>query len=488
MSNFAEASSKLFLNPGVVEPGIEVLLSTPARCKKDSLDPILKKTIEPPSDLSRNTREKRAEVQEQWDDSGLPSLTKRPETESQWMVLNEASGILSLLSAMFGSLLREAQIPSSFRNILLYFGRRDFEVEIVPPRFQNWPLGGPDSSQRRGFECMYGLRFVEQNERNTNRPWSLRQTAVYHRYDAPGTTATCIFVAMSPVAKELLSQQVADCQKPEDINPFAPHVLLLSFAAANWRHYLVHLTTVAEKHSQRVLLANGEGVGPVDYTHCGARQLIKILQDDLLDVSLVLSSTIDTVEQLLECCQENEQFQRPAHYADTKCHLRRKRGDLVALQKQADHLRLKVRGTDKLVASFLDLGNGFALRELGHDAREETEEIHKLTESSAQDAAAVKLLTMIMLIYLPATVVSSFFSTAFVDADRSPGRPGKLVILENWWIYVAAAVPLTFLTFFLWWSMGRVSPNVWCACLSGVRRIHRRNCNEENPRSLEEGT
>lgn len=58
------------------------------------------------------------------------------------------------------------------------------------------------------------------------------------------------------------------------------------------------------------------------------------------------------------------------------------------------------------VASFLDLGNGFALRELGHDAREETEEIHKLTESSAQDAAAVKLLTMIMLIYLPATVVS----------------------------------------------------------------------------------
>lgn len=58
------------------------------------------------------------------------------------------------------------------------------------------------------------------------------------------------------------------------------------------------------------------------------------------------------------------------------------------------------------VANFLELGNGLALRELGHDAREETEEIHKLTERSAQDAAAVKLLTMIMLIYLPATVVS----------------------------------------------------------------------------------
>lgn len=71
-------------------------------------------------------------------------------------------------------------------------------------------------------------------------------------------------------------------------------------------------------------------------------------------MSLVLSSTVDTVEQLLECCQENEQSQRPADYADTKCHLHRKRGDLVALQKQVDHLRLKVQGTDRLV-SFLVL-------------------------------------------------------------------------------------------------------------------------------------
>lgn len=131
MSDFAEASSKLFLKPGAVEPGIEVLLSTSAHCKRDSLSPTLEKTIELHSSASGNTEEKRAELEEQWDDGGSPYSTKRLETETQWTVLSEASEIPSLLSVCDGStyflhkghffnqvFLEKVHVPSNVRYML----------------------------------------------------------------------------------------------------------------------------------------------------------------------------------------------------------------------------------------------------------------------------------------------------------------------------------------------------------------------------------
>lgn len=58
------------------------------------------------------------------------------------------------------------------------------------------------------------------------------------------------------------------------------------------------------------------------------------------------------------------------------------------------------------LSSLLDLGNGHSLRQLAEESRQENLTIRSLTEKSTQDGAAVKVLTMITLIYLPATVVS----------------------------------------------------------------------------------
>ena len=57
------------------------------------------------------------------------------------------------------------------------------------------------------------------------------------------------------------------------------------------------------------------------------------------------------------------------------------------------------------------LGSGRSLEDLGKEAREENSQIHELTKKSVQDAFAVKVLTVMMLIYLPTTAVSvSLFS------------------------------------------------------------------------------
>jgi hypothetical protein len=67
------------------------------------------------------------------------------------------------------------------------------------------------------------------------------------------------------------------------------------------------------------------------------------------------------------------------------------------------------------VASLLDLGNGHSLKVLAEEARTENTTMRRLTEKATQDAAAVKVLTIMTLVYLPATVVSVGRINAQVD-------------------------------------------------------------------------
>ena len=53
--------------------------------------------------------------------------------------------------------------------------------------------------------------------------------------------------------------------------------------------------------------------------------------------------------------------------------------------------------------------------------------MHGLTKKSAQDAAAVKVLTVMMLIYLPTTVVSVSHQHSKVETGRTD-RPQELLL------------------------------------------------------------
>ena len=58
------------------------------------------------------------------------------------------------------------------------------------------------------------------------------------------------------------------------------------------------------------------------------------------------------------------------------------------------------------LSSILEHGNQVSLVQLLDEAREETNTTRKLIEQSAQDASAVKVLTIITLIFLPSTAVA----------------------------------------------------------------------------------
>ena len=55
-----------------------------------------------------------------------------------------------------------------------------------------------------------------------------------------------------------------------------------------------------------------------------------------------------------------------------------------------------------------------------------------------------------------ATVVSNFFSTSFVNSEPASGENAHIVISSDWWIFLAASVPLTMFTLYIWYVWIRI--------------------------------
>jgi len=98
------------------------------------------------------------------------------------------------------------------------------------------------------------------------------------------------------------------------------------------------------------------------------------------------------------------------------------------------------------MSDLLSYEEAVALKDLTRETQLESKSMHHLTERSTKDAAAVKILTVITLVYLPTTIVANFFSTQFVQTNEA----GHMKLSDNAWLLAAIAVPLTVVTVALW--------------------------------------
>lgn len=107
----------------------------------------------------------------------------------------------------------------------------------------------PELSPLTTAECAYGLRFVELNHRSTGQPWSVRQTAIYHRYNIDEKASTWVLISASTKVKNSLHEYVRSSENLSALNPFEVHVLLLDTLLGNWRSYVIYLTEEISKQA-----------------------------------------------------------------------------------------------------------------------------------------------------------------------------------------------------------------------------------------------
>lgn len=523
---YDERKPSLFLEPN--DPDARIEAYSPSSFSVESTTPPSRPTSKRsdmnkhPIEICHEADELAAHHEEWWDRRtssvdrrlGLISLRDRqavkqyvataPDFQAFFIRQYHSYSPLKITHDLFETLMLEVCVSSQFKDYVLYMGEREREVEIAPPRLRWRAIPSHSPASFTSYQCMYGLRFVELNGRgNLKKPtsqWSLRQSAVYCNFQSTQANSVWIFVTPPKLAEGRLEDYLRACSRTSAPSPFDIHLLLLDTVTANWRPYLVDLSAEIDKHAAQSLGASPDDQGPFTMAECGERQALMILDEKIKNAALVVKATADNAKAQLASYRSIKHLEESRDPFETDpvsfMYLEQLR-ELELLSTRIDALRSRLQGITKVVSIFLDLANGIALQNLAKESGKENEEMrklsermHELTKKSMQDAAAVKVLTILTLIYLPATVVSNFFSTSFVNSEPASGVGAHITISRDWWIFAAVSIPLTLLTLYVWLVWMRIQaygryPSWWYhrkdrARAARVGAFWREDCGEKS--------
>ncbi|OJD33251.1 mitosis inhibitor protein kinase swe1 [Diplodia corticola] len=165
------------------------------------------------------------------------------------------------------------QVMPAFLDFVLTFGRREHGQELHYGGFRS-ESRLLDSSTRipeigrsgRDFRLCYNLKSVEHSPKQTDWPWSVRQTAIHHTFDIVTGRASWIVVKgdglMENRVKEATdpSSRAAASQFDTNSRSFASslntHLIYIDWAGENWQSYIDFLEDEAQDKTRRVLSAD----------------------------------------------------------------------------------------------------------------------------------------------------------------------------------------------------------------------------------------
>lgn len=337
----------------------------------------------------------------------------------------------SLTQDMYDELCARFEIFGALGDTLMYMGLRERDVEVAPLRLRWQSLAEQvDAYDESGWECSYCFRYVEENHRGTERPWSLRQFAIYNKTElAAADRASWILVSVPDDVLADFKDVAARDHGPILDMSISAHASIIATAISYWRKYLVYLAERVDEHvgqllfsynpltdikqNDEVKFADPMHDHSIDFAANGTRLRLKNLDDDIADAILALEANRELISSLLcmwKCCRvavgsEVEMFSIVSILTE-------RTRDVDAFVRHLRTLRKKLTTCTQIVSSFSELANGMSLqangdslRNLALQAQVENERTLELTVQAGQDTAAVKALTVIALIFLPTTVV-----------------------------------------------------------------------------------
>ncbi|TGO23821.1 hypothetical protein BPAE_0121g00220 [Botrytis paeoniae] len=363
---------------------------------------------------------------------------------------------LNVERALFEHFINVYEVCEEFWKCVFAFGLKQRENEFEFPRLRSrirktFDMTDPYEPK----DLMYVIRQVELNGRGGTNPWSIRQTAVYHGRKPDETSSLpvsiksvpSILLIIAPTSNSemrmtaYLEERAADKRQTSSWNL---HRIVVSDSLSGWPDYMASLEARLREQTNLIICATDDMEEESSSEHgigFESRQELKVLDDFVLDLLMILRTKVETITSLRDQCKEYvnesgkqmEPEDRASHYLILR-EFDEYVKDAESYLGHAKDLKDRIQSTVTLLSDFLN--------------HEENKSMHHLTERSTKDAAAVKILTIITLVYLPTTIVANFFSTQFVQTSDS----GHMTITENSWILAAISIPLTAFTIILWWA------------------------------------
>ncbi|KAJ5886291.1 uncharacterized protein N7473_008965 [Penicillium subrubescens] len=289
--------------------------------------------------------------------------------------------------------------------------------------------------------------------------WTMRQVGVFHSHDPMGIKNLWIFLHVGPNTPaqreiEIFASQVS--QRAADATWFALHSAALSPYLGSWRSYVNYLGFKVDHfvdHSLTLILSEIENS---TWTNEKLKDL-HYYGDLILPIRFRLEVAIATLAKLRDLSKEfsstqddvNGGFSRLAtHTAYHKIRLERLvAGSEVIGHKVKDVLdKLEIVVNLRLNNKMLDLSNRMV--ELNNRLLTVNGGLLELGKENFDENATVKVVTLVTLIYLPASLVSSVLGmNLFKFGD---GTTENFTISRQFWIFVVATAILAIITVGCW--------------------------------------
>ncbi|KAK7914324.1 hypothetical protein PG985_012027 [Apiospora marii] len=399
------------------------------------------------------------------------AVATKPDPVSRFIFLISNGSLFPLLLSrdMLLRILAYHQAFPFYLDFLLAYGIQEEDRKLRFNGFRSQvTLVNPQPSQvipdlnrsGRRFDLCYNLKAVAPLPKagiGRELKWKIRQSAIYHRFDlGSGTALWMVADPLSAVKDELAEVLAADEPLLSDLrfgtlpeafdSSLKTHLIVCQWASREWRWHLQSLEERIDRMTQALLLYDDE----IPYRENITPRAVTWIQeqeDKVNEAVMAMRSNVKIMRSLQTFYQALvQEIDFPAseqkECARAVARFRASLAEIVdSLDSQLDRAQVlaKIAADRKsIVLQQLQIQNALKQESVAASMWE-------FSERGQKEAIAMRIITVITLLYLPPTFVSTFFSTDVVKYQD--GGKGKVYFSQdalNSFLYVT--IPLWVLT------------------------------------------
>ncbi|KAI1209586.1 uncharacterized protein F4807DRAFT_97684 [Annulohypoxylon truncatum] len=375
---------------------------------------------------------------------------------------------LRLTRAMFTDILTFHQVMPAFLEFIHVFGQQGeftdlhftgFREQVIltnPPKELIIPELGRSGKH---YQICFNLKGVslksECKEDFMLNEWSIRPAVFHHQFDVSNGNTLWIVIKGNQEIQDRFKALTGKDARAQDKSfgsveesfhsSLSAHLLYCHWAMEDWRWYIVWLEkAVDKKHLMAVLGPSGVGHAHKIYTPPDIQDL-QIWEERTRQVIMALESNADIMFSLVMFYRrltEDKNFPLEKSCYSDICYFGNQVENIISdfrMQiKRAELLIRTISDRRQLVIQHLQSQSAYRAESLGR--------------SMEQEQIFMLVITIVTLIFLPATFVSTFFSTDIIkyqDPD-SPEGSFSAIAMSRW---LEVTIPLTVVTCGVaWWA------------------------------------
>ncbi|KAI1284234.1 hypothetical protein F5Y07DRAFT_349137 [Xylaria sp. FL0933] len=370
---------------------------------------------------------------------------------------------LDITFEMFRAICDSDRVLACFIKIVTGFGTKlssgdeDFMACYSQIDSQPEEKAGPiAASGARQEVCIstfcYNIRHMECHGRELDDPWSCRHSAI-HQTIFHSSRKTRTIIIQPP---ETLGSTLTVDTSVNESHPMGLHLRLLAAGIAEWRDYLNYVAKKIQESDMCISISKPYGEFGLDLS---SKQQVHSLRRKLFRSRSILSKIRATLmkikmheQRVAKLCklpanmQQGFQNDLSNMSADVDNHLQTIR-KLLSMSYD-----IKAMYTNIIHLSSQDLmhQNAMKLSQIAENDSRDNKIMVSISNKMYHDSRTMRIATVVAMLYLPANVVLSFFSTSFVwlDGEADP----TLRVQHESWVAVVAIIILAASTFgAAWW-------------------------------------